>query len=111
MQKFLEEAREKKIIGSSLEAKVIFSTCDASTKAFLEETKDLWPEIAIVSQVEIKDGKDPLFVEVTHADGKKCARCWQWKPEVGTLAHEDICARCQGVLEKENLHVEDTVNA
>ncbi len=112
VQKFLEEAREKKIIGSSLEAKVIFSTCDPSTKAFLDETKDLWPEIAIVSQVEIKDGKDPLFVEVTHADGHKCARCWQWKPEVGTLApHNDICARCAGVLEKENLTVEETVNA
>ena len=112
VQKFLEEAREKKIIGSSLEAKVIFSTCDPSTKSFLEETKDLWPEIAIVSQVEIKDGKDPLFVEVTHADGHKCARCWQWKPEVGTLQpHHDICARCAGVLEKENMTVEEPVNA
>ncbi len=112
VQKFLEEAREKKIIGSSLEAKVIFSTCDPSTKAFLDETKDLWPEIAIVSQVEIKDGKDPLFVEVTHADGHKCARCWQWKSEVGTLQpHNDICARCAGVLKKENLQVEEPVNA
>lgn len=112
VQKFLEEAREKKIIGSSLEAKVTFSTCDASTKAFLDETKDLWPEIAIVSQVEIKDGKDPLFVEVTHADGHKCARCWQWKSEVGTLEpHHDICARCAGVLEKENISVEESVNA
>ena len=112
VQKFLEEAREKKIIGSSLEAKVIFSTNDAATKAFLDETKDLWPEIAIVSQVEIKDGKDPLFVEVTHAEGQKCARCWQWKPEVGTLQpHHDICARCAGVLEKENMTVEEPVNA
>ncbi len=112
VQKFLEEAREKKIIGSSLEAKVIFSTSDLSTKVFLEETKDLWPEIAIVSQVEIKDGKDPLLVEVMHADGHKCARCWQWKPEVGTLQpHADICARCAEVLEKENLPVEEVVNA
>ena len=112
VQKFLEEAREKKIIGSSLEAKVIFSTCDASTKAFLDETKDLWPEIAIVSQVEVKEGKDPLFVEVVHADGHKCARCWQWKPEVGTLTpHNDICARCAGVLERENISVEEQVNA
>lgn len=109
VQKFLESAREQKIIGSSLEAKVIFSTCDDSTRAFLEETKDLWPEIAIVSQVEIKEGKDPLFVEVTHADGHKCARCWQWKQEVGTLAsHGDICQRCADVLAAENMTVEET---
>ena len=108
VQKFLEEAREKRIIGSSLEAKVIFSTNDPSTRAFLEETKSLWPEIAIVSQVEVKDGTDPLFVEVVHATGHKCARCWQWKDEVGTLApHHDICARCADVLEKEHLTVEE----
>lgn len=106
VQKFLEEAREKKIIGSSLEAKVIFSTCDPSTRAFLEETKALWPEIAIVSQVEIKDGKDPLFVEIVHATGHKCARCWQWKDEVGTLGEGDICRRCAEVLARENISAE-----
>ncbi len=106
VQKFLEEAREKKIIGSSLEAKVIFSTCDPSTRAFLEETKALWPEIAIVSQVEIKDGKDPLFVEIVHATGHKCARCWQWKDEVGTLGEGDLCARCAEVLAHENISAE-----
>ena len=101
VQKFLEEARAQKIIGSSLEAKVIFSTCDPSTRAFLEETKDLWPEIAIVSQVEIKEGKDPLFVEIVHATGHKCARCWQWKDEVGTLETDDVCQRCADVLSTE----------
>ena len=106
VQKFLEEARIKKIIGSSLEAKVIFSTCDPSTKVFLEETKDLWPEIAIVSQVEIKDGKDPLLVEIVHATGQKCARCWQWKDEVGTLENADICKRCADVLAHEDIPAE-----
>ena len=114
VQKFLEDARAQKIIGSSLEAKVIFSTCDEDTRAFLEETQSLWPEIAIVSQVEVKIGKDPLLVEVTHATGHKCARCWQWKDEVGTLTpHHDICQRCADVLVAENIRVEDTepVNA
>ncbi len=106
VQKFLEEAREKKIIGSSLEAKVIFSTCDASTRAFLEETKDLWPEIAIVSQVEVKDGKGPLFVEIVHATGHKCARCWQWKDEVGTLEVDDVCQRCADVLATQEIPAE-----
>ena len=106
VQKFLEEARAKKIIGSSLEAKVIFSTCDPSTRAFLEETQELWPEIAIVSQVEIKEGKDPLFVEIVHATGHKCARCWQWKDEVGTLKEDDLCQRCADVLAREQIPAE-----
>ena len=67
-----------------------------------------------MSQVEMKEGKEPLFVEVTHADGHKCARCWQWKQEVGSLAsHADICQRCADVLSTENMTVEETepVNA
>ena len=107
VQKQLEEARQKGIIGSSLEAKIIFHTSNAQEKAFLTATKDLWPEIAIVSGVEIADGKDELTVTVSHADGQKCARCWQWKKEVGTLKHTDLCARCEGVLEKEGFCIED----
>ena len=107
VQKFLESAREQKIIGSSLEARVTFSTNDPSTQAFLEETKDLWAEILIVSQVEIKEGTEPLFVEITHATGTKCARCWQWKEDVGTHTHTDICGRCEEVLAREGLTVEE----
>ncbi len=106
VQKILEEAREKKIIGSSLEACVTFRTNDESTRAFLDETASLWSEILIVSQVKIEDGQDPLFVEVTHATGQKCARCWQWKEDVGADAHHaDVCARCASVLEKEGFQI------
>jgi isoleucyl-tRNA synthetase len=108
VQKTLEEARQKGVIGSSLEAKVIFKTADANMKAFLEETKNLWPEIAIVSAVEIADGTDTLTVEAVHASGVKCARCWQWREDVGSDAkHGDICARCAEVLAKEGLVVEE----
>ena len=108
VQKTLEEARQKGVIGSSLEAKVIFKTADANMKAFLEETKNLWPEIAIVSAVEITDGTDTLTVEAVHASGVKCARCWQWREDVGSDAkHGDICARCAEVLAKEGLVVEE----
>ena len=101
VQKALEEAREKKIIGSALEAKIIFKTNDEKIKAFLTETLPLWPEIAIVSAAEVADGADKLTVEVAHADGHKCARCWQWKPEVGEDEAHDLCARCARVLETE----------
>ncbi|MBQ8032554.1 MAG: hypothetical protein IJ266_01150, partial [Elusimicrobiaceae bacterium] len=59
--------------------------------------------------VEVKEGTDPLFVEIVHAPGHKCVRCWQWKPEVGTdSAHLDLCARCAEVLERENLSAQET---
>ena len=104
VQKVLEEERQKGTIGSSLEAEVVFSTNDEDTRAFLEETKELWPEIAIVSAVTVQEGNEKLTVQVRRAAGQKCARCWQWKPEV-TDTHE-LCHRCQSVLEKEGLTVE-----
>lgn len=107
VQKTLEEARQKGVIGSSLEANVIFQTNDADTKAFLQATLELWPEIAIVSAAHVQDGNEKLTVQVEHAAGCKCARCWQWKPEVGTLSHTDLCARCERVLAQEGLTVED----
>ena len=107
VQKTLEDARQKGVIGSGLEAKVIFKTSDSQMKAFLEETKALWPEIAIVSAVEVQDGDEPLTVTAEHASGVKCARCWQWKTEVGQpgRAHSDLCDRCAAVLEREGLSV------
>ena len=102
VQKTLEDARQKGIIGSSLEACIVFKTNDSAMKAFLEDTQHLWPEIAIVSDVKIKEGSEKLTVETEHASGQKCARCWQWKEDVGTHAvHKDVCQRCATVLEKE----------
>ena len=112
VQKALEETRQKGIIGSSLEAKVVFKTNDAKTKAFLEDNASLWSEIFIVSCVEIAEGSLPLEVAVEHAEGQKCARCWQWKKEVGAegRAHSDLCDRCVEVLQREGLSVAEEVS-
>ncbi|MCL2888195.1 MAG: isoleucine--tRNA ligase [Elusimicrobia bacterium] len=106
--KALEEARTANLIGSSLEAKIIFKTSSAAELKFLEENKALWAEIAIVSDVEITNagGKD-LVVVVEHAHGAKCPRCWQWKEDVGSdKKHAEVCARCAGVLEREGINVD-----
>ncbi|WP_428074201.1 isoleucine--tRNA ligase [Candidatus Avelusimicrobium luingense] len=108
IQKTLEEARQKGVIGSSLEACVVFKTSNEEIRKFLQDTQALWPEIAIVSAVEIADGGEELSVEVVHAKGTKCARCWQWKEDVGTHAHQDICGRCEEVLTREGLSVEES---
>ncbi|MDR0291626.1 MAG: isoleucine--tRNA ligase [Elusimicrobium sp.] len=106
--KALEDARTANLIGSSLEAKIIFKTSSARELKFLEENKALWAEIAIVSAVEIVNaGGDELVVVVEHAHGAKCPRCWQWKEDIGSNAkHADICARCAGVLETEGIKID-----
>lgn len=105
--KALEQTRQKGVIGSALEAQVTLKTNDDKTKTFLTENAALWPEIFIVSAVTVETGTQPLEVLVTHAQGQKCARCWQWKPEVGASgrAHVDLCDRCAEVLEREGLHI------
>ena len=40
-----------------------------------------------------------LAIEVRHAPGRKCARCWKWDPKVGVdPAHPELCPRCAAVL-------------
>ena len=107
VQKALENTRQQGVIGSSLEAKVTLKTNDANMQQFLADNAALWPEIFIVSAVEVAAGNAALEVAVAHAEGQKCARCWQWKTEVGQpgRAHSDLCDRCAAVLEREGLSV------
>ena len=57
--------------------------------------------------MEVTEGTLPLEIVVEHAEGQKCARCWQWKKEVGTegRTHSDLCDRCVEVLAREGLTV------
>jgi isoleucyl-tRNA synthetase len=106
--KALEEARRKGLIGAPLEASVTFNSSDNETKEFLKATLPVWPETAIVSAVYVAgaEGKEKLEVKVEHAPGAKCQRCWQWKQDIGSNArYSDICGRCAGVLEEENINV------
>ena len=101
VQKALETARQGGIIGSSLEAKITFKTSSAELRGFIESTLSLWPSVAIVSKATLADGGDALEVEVSHADGAKCPRCWQWKEDIGVNAAQPlVCARCAAVLER-----------
>ena len=101
--KALEEARQKGLIGAPLEAKIIFNSADTDTKEFLKQTLKFWPEVAIVSQAEVSEEEtsEDLKVEVVHALGSKCARCWQWHEDLGqNLKYPDLCPRCAKVLEE-----------
>jgi isoleucyl-tRNA synthetase len=93
----LEEARNAKVIGSSLEAKIIL-TADHETTMFLADYFDQLRYIFIVSQVEVHEG-DKLGVEIRNADGKKCERCWNYSVHVGEFeSYPTVCERCAAAL-------------
>jgi len=95
--KRLEDARNAKEIGSSLEAKVIL-TADSETTRFLLPFYEDLRYIFIVSQVEVHEG-DATVVEIQKADGAKCERCWNYSPRVGeSEKYPTVCERCVGAL-------------
>ncbi len=95
--KALDEQRKAGKIGSSLEAKVVVTT-DKSGLQYFQSFKDL-ASICIVSQIEFKEG--PQGIEVYPADGVKCARCWNWRTDVGKSAsHPLLCGRCTQAVEQ-----------
>lgn len=95
--KALEEARNQKLIGQSLQANVILKA-KGELLEFLKENEDLLPLVFITSQVEIKEGDAELEVEVALAEGEKCERCWIYSDTVGKDdEHPTLCARCNEV--------------
>ena len=106
----LEKARAEKKIGTSLQA---------HPHIYLAEQHGLdlqrvdFAEIAIVSGVTfavsaapegafaLSDVPEVSGVVVALAEGRKCERCWQVLPEVGTHAdHPDLCHRCHDAVVK-----------
>ena len=97
--KELEKARESKLIGNSLEAKVVLGI-PASRRELLEKYLVSLAELFIVSAVDLEPaaGED-LIVRVEKALGDKCDRCWNRSETVGkNAAHPSFCARCAGVV-------------
>jgi isoleucyl-tRNA synthetase len=100
--KALEEARNQKQIGKSVEAqvKVIAS---APFYPVLEKHKADLRYAFIVSQVALEpvsgNGTGHLAVEVARAAGKECERCWNYSTQVGEDAkYPTVCERCAPVL-------------
>jgi isoleucyl-tRNA synthetase len=106
----LEEKRRDKVIGSSLEAKVIIYAQQASPALYdvLKPYESFLPTLFIVSQVELQSVQqvptDPRFlvnlgeglaVDVVRASGAKCERCWNYRDAVGKdRDHPTLCERC-----------------
>lgn len=95
--KKLEEARKEKLIGSSLEARVILTVPSKDQEIFEKKIKEL-PFIFIVSQVELREGEG-FEAQVLKADGKKCDRCWTYSPKTNANPKfPGVCEKCVEAL-------------
>ncbi|WP_436884740.1 isoleucine--tRNA ligase [Staphylococcus gallinarum] len=101
----LEVARNEKVIGKSLEAKVIISSNEHfDATSFLQQFTDL-QQLFITSQAEVVDKVDSGEtynygdIKIEHAHGEKCERCWNYSDELGSVGELDhLCPRCQSVV-------------
>lgn len=121
VNKVLEKARAEKMIGSSLDAKVLLYVKDQQLKQRLEAMNpsdslsgnqvDELRYLLLASQVELVDSleaiqtaaysadSETIALGVVNAEGIKCDRCWNYGSKVGTIAeHPTICERCNAAL-------------
>lgn len=97
--KALEDARNEKVIGKSLEAKIIIKSSEADFGRYSDLAKQL-TEILIVSDVEIEKNDGETVFEVAKAEGGKCERCWCYSKYVGeNHEHPTLCQRCAIAIE------------
>ncbi|XP_044719918.1 tRNA synthetases class I (I, l, M and v) domain-containing protein [Hirsutella rhossiliensis] len=107
----LEEAREAKVLGSSLQCSVAVTTEDSELAAILGYYLDELDAMYVVSHVELNEpgperpswcytrqfawqGAARGTVRVLPPKQQKCSRCWRYAAE----EEEGLCDRCQGVV-------------
>ncbi|MGY0692314.1 isoleucine--tRNA ligase [Virgibacillus sp. FSP13] len=104
--KALEEARNEKVIGKSLEAKITIVAKDAQTKAVLEQIPYLH-QLLIVSEADVAENVEGaseyryVHVKVERHPGEKCERCWVASETVGEdHDHPELCTRCADIVKE-----------
>jgi isoleucyl-tRNA synthetase len=102
--KALEEARNNKLIGGGLEARVYLTAPDPMYSV-LKRYEGQLRYLFIVSAVKLVqgagNGTGGVQVEVTRADGAKCERCWNYSIYVGDDEnYPTVCERCSAVLKE-----------
>lgn len=103
VNRILEQARNDKLIGAGLEAKVTVYAND-EIRPLLEQLGNELRFVLITSQAIVKPLSEAdvaegelagLAVKVERAEGEKCPRCWHFSTDIGSHAeHPHICGRC-----------------
>src|SRR5579862_6467212 len=95
----LEDARKEKRIGKGLEADVEIEE-SGDLLGLLKNHEAGLKEILNVSGVRVVEGREPK-IKASPASGHKCARCWNFMPEVSNYGiWENVCTRCQAALKE-----------
>ena len=97
--KALEEARQAKLIGKALEARVRLRLPVTSFELHREYADHL-PSLFIASQVVLDlPSETEIEVSVERADGEKCERCWKYSTKIGEDAtYPTVCDTCAAAL-------------
>jgi len=106
----LEAARQAKVIGHSLDARVTLGLPEGLSGTFAGQ-EELLSTVCIVSQAVLASTSDVLDnaiegtaipglkILVEAAKGAKCERCWVWSDTVGKDAEQPtVCDRCREAL-------------
>lgn len=113
--KALEEARNEKVIGKSLTAKITLYVND-QVRELLDSIDENLEQLFIVSAFELA-GKledapenavkfENTAIVVTKAKGETCERCWVVTPEVGKVEEfNTLCPRCADVVQNHYSHL------
>ncbi|MBD7936796.1 isoleucine--tRNA ligase [Cytobacillus sp. Sa5YUA1] len=113
--KALEEARNEKVIGKSLTAKVTLYV-DNETNSLLDSISESLPQLFIVSAFEVAGSLeqapneahkfDNVAIMVSKAEGETCERCWTVTPDVGEVEEfSTLCPRCATVVKENYSHL------
>ena len=97
----LEEARKDKRIGKALEAKLQLAL-PAELHNVGRRYESSLKELLNVSQVELITATGTAAVATTlPADGAKCARCWNYRTDIGVDPRwVTVCGRCADALDE-----------
>lgn len=97
--KALEEARNEKLIGKGLEARV-YIKADGKYLDIINKLKNDLKQLLIVSEVIITSKELPKYnsisVKVEPFNGYKCERCWNYFNKEEMI--DNICKRCNEIL-------------
>jgi isoleucyl-tRNA synthetase len=97
--KQLDTARNEKLIGAPLEARVRLSASGELYDLLQRYAAEL-PNLFIVSQVELSRlAEGETSVSVERASGVKCERCWKYTSDVGNDADfPTVCQPCAAAI-------------
>ncbi len=103
----LELAREKGLLGNSLQAQVLLNVKDKELSSIINDSSINWNEVFIVSEVKaceseeavrkcgINNLSEDVLTGIKKAPGEKCVRCWNYSVSVGgNSEHPELCERC-----------------